>query len=575
VAQVQDEVPAVAALAEIVAACPEDPSRCLSIFAAIGVLPDDFFALVYRDGRITAPTLTPSEKLALRGLPLVTRALDPKIPTDRQPGGTVSAFGPTVAVIGVAAPAGDKPAFVAVYGGRLGSGFASNAKKQSQYDVTVLVGGTVVATTLNDRDVAPVAADGHVRSIAARSAPAGRVVSVPALGDRPTVAYSVITAPDDVLPLAVLAVSQPAQVALQAERRAFTEVFVTAVVVLLLVALIAWQLGRRLVRPVRQLTVVAAQVRRGDLSARAGLDGVDEVGRLARAMDAMTASLEQSTTDLRTAAQEQQAISARLGAVLDSMTEALVVVEADGSIGQANPAAVELLGVPADDLLGRAATEVLVVSDGSGPVGLGPGAHGEGVLTRDDGRAVPVAYSSAALTGPGPRGAVVLLRDTTRDREVERMKTEFLSNVSHELRTPLTPIRGYAEILVSKPGLDASKVTAFATTIRDESVKMNRVVDLLVDVAAIEAGRVHIVPRPVAVKDLLDGRIAEWKERAPERAKDLKRRVAAGLPPVLVDPEWVGKGSEFSLDLPVSDQPVPRRASRAARRPAPARDRAR
>ena len=111
----------------------------------------------------------------------------------------------------------------------------------------------------------------------------------------------------------------------------------------------------------------------------------------------------------------------------------------------------------------------------------------------DGGPPVPVRVEVEPLDAG--EGLLVVLRDTTREREVERMKTEFLSNVSHELRTPLTPIRGYADILVSRPGLPADKVTTFATTILAESLKMNRVVDLLVDVAAIEAGRVTVTAR--------------------------------------------------------------------------------
>ena len=67
------------------------------------------------------------------------------------------------------------------------------------------------------------------------------------------------------------------------------------------------------------------------------------------------------------------------------------------------------------------------------------------VVRRPDGTRMQVRASLTPLADAP--GVVLVLRDTTQEREVERMKTEFLSNVSHELRTPLTPIRGYAEIL--------------------------------------------------------------------------------------------------------------------------------
>jgi signal transduction histidine kinase len=135
------------------------------------------------------------------------------------------------------------------------------------------------------------------------------------------------------------------------------------------------------------------------------------------------------------------------------------------------------------------------------------------------------------------------------------MKTEFLSNVSHELRTPLTPIRGYADLLVSRPGLPADRVASFAGTILAESLKMNRVVDLLVDVAALEAGRVEVRPRAVDVRALLDARLADWRERAPARAGDLRRRVSARLPQALVDPAWLGKVLDELVDNAVKHTP--------------------
>jgi signal transduction histidine kinase len=148
-----------------------------------------------------------------------------------------------------------------------------------------------------------------------------------------------------------------------------------------------------------------------------------------------------------------------------------------------------------------------------------------------------------------------VLRDQAREREVERMKTEFLSNVSHELRTPLTPIRGYADLLLKRE-LTAPQVKTFAGTIASEARKMNRVVDLLVDVASIEAGRVHLSPRPVSAKALVEGRFAVWQDRAGPRAADLRRKVTAGLADVLVDPDWLGKALDELIDNAVKYSPA-------------------
>ncbi|MGB8650745.1 MAG: ATP-binding protein, partial [Mycobacteriales bacterium] len=306
----------------------------------------------------------------------------------------------------------------------------------------------------------------------------------------------------------------------------------------------------RTVEPVRRLTAAAQRVASGDLTARTPVRARDEVGTLARTFDDMTGSLAQLTGDLRDAA-------ARLGTVLSSMSDGLLATDGEGVVTSVNPAALAMLGLEEADVLGESLTVVADVRDASGAALADPAVRlreEPAEVHRPDGTTVPVRVEISPLEGT--EGVVMVLRDTTREREVERMKTEFLSNVSHELRTPLTPIRGYAEILVGKPELGPERVGRFATTIRDEALKMNRVVDLLVDVAALEAGRVSVTPRPVAVKDLLEARIVAWDLRAPARKDDLRRRVAAGLPQVNVDPTWVGKALDELIDNAVKYTPA-------------------
>jgi PAS domain S-box-containing protein len=646
--------------------CPQQCRQLLETLSS-NETSGDFVARVTKTGAVTSlggrRPLTASERLGLARDPSVQAALHPRVRNNEVVTGRTRLVGspPSLAVIAIKADAAAAPSNVVVYGVRLDDTYTANDVEGSvALGLSFLVDGHVVASNLSDSERHEIDAIARQEGVT-EGFPSDGGRTAPAQGTQPTVHFEPVTAPDGTV-LGVIAISRDATDALEAQQRALTLLFATALLATALVGGLALVLGRRTVDPVRRLTAAAARVTAGDLTATADVRSADEVGTLSRTFDTMTGSLSQLTDELRAAA-------ARLQTVLTSMSDGLVATDAAGLVTSINPAALAMVGLASQqDAVGRPLADVVDVRDVNGQALADPSrrlrdAAGE-VHRADADDTVPVRVALAPLDSGD--GVVLVLRDTTREREVERMKTEFLSNVSHELRTPLTPIRGYAEILVSKPDLTPDKVATFATTIRDESVKMNRVVDLLVDVAAIEAGRVQIVPRPVTVKELVDGRLDAWKERAPERAKDLKRRVATGLPPVMVDPQWVGKaldelvdnavkytppgtpitfvasvheqavrvgvrdsgpgiaevdqatlftsfeqvdgsatrrvgglglglsfvrrlaedagfplsvwsvvgkGSEFALDLPVSDQPVPRRASRAARRPAPARGR--
>ncbi|MCU1591912.1 MAG: phosphate regulon sensor kinase PhoR [Frankiales bacterium] len=538
--------------------CPT-PAQCNRVLGKLvsGGTTDDFVVKVSKGGQVRrlggrGRSLSPSELLGLGRDPAVRALFTSGVGLNLPPIIKVRLVG-SPPVLAVAAAALDRPAspsYAVLYGVRIDDSYAGNdIDALGFYGLSFLVDGDVVASNLSQRDRATVQDIADTAGIAQGLDPDG--VTVAAEGARPTVHFAPVVGEDDTT-LGVVAVSRTAAASLAAQRSALTSLLVTALVATGLVGALALLLGRRTVDPVRRLTAAAARVSAGDLHASADVRSSDEVGTLSRTFDTMTASLGRLTGDLRSSA-------ARLETVLSSMSDGLVATDAHGLVTSINPAALAMVGLDTEkQALGRALGEVVDVRDAAGAALALPtlrlfDAVGE-VHRGDDEDTVPVRVSLAPLaTGDG---VVLVLRDTTREREIERMKTEFLSNVSHELRTPLTPIRGYAEMLVAKPDVDPKKISMFASTIRDESLRMGRVVDLLVDVAAIEAGRVTVAPRPVAVKALVDGRLEVWRAKAPERAKDLKRRVVAGLPPVMVDPEWVGKALDELIDNAVKHTPA-------------------
>ncbi|MGI8536609.1 MAG: ATP-binding protein [Mycobacteriales bacterium] len=556
--QTLDNARVVAALAA--QACSQRPESCTAILQQLSPPGLSTFAVrVPVAGTAQSlggsVPLDPAAVVALSAGPAVQNALDGRlgrVPDEGLPT-KVRLVGkePGLALV-VVVPSGrptpeSEPSSAFVFGIRLDERYAARDSESGDFGFSLLVDGRIVSSNLTGPErerLERIAADARV----AGGVPDGGL-TVPAEGSNPTVHFETVTALGGA-PVGTLALSRGAQAALDAQQGALRALLVTALVTTALVGGLALLLGRRTVEPVRRLTVAARRMAAGDLSATTGVGGRDEVGTLSRTFDAMSGSVSRLTGDLRASA-------ARLETVLSSMSDGLVAADGAGLVTSINRAALVMVGLDdAAEALGRPIAEVLDVRVGAEPLRLDAGDRADvpAEVHRADGGTVPVRAALAPLDDG--EGIVLVLRDTTREREVERMKTEFLSNVSHELRTPLTPIRGYAEILVGKPGLGADKVEKFATTIRDESIKMNRVVDLLVDVAAIEAGRVSVSPRPVAPAALLEGRLAAWRERAPDRAGDLKRRIAARLPDVYVDPVWLAKALDELVDNAVKYTPA-------------------
>jgi len=361
-------------------------------------------------------------------------------------------------------------------------------------------------------------------------------------------------------PVATLVISSPSRLVSGTREDVTRILFAAAMLVGSIALVLAWLSGRRITRPIQQLTTTAGAVREGDLTAQVDIVGNDEVGQLGETFNEMTASLLKMTSDLREAAREEHTLRARIETIIQSMADGLVAVDADRNVLAFNREAEHLTGVAQEEAVGRAVEEVLrAVDQQSTPVtlpiySLADGAVGGVFLQRDDADPVPVAVTSAVLTNEAGdvAGGVAVVRDMTREREVERMKTEFLSNISHELRTPLTPIKGYAEILQRKE-LPPDKVKQFVGGILDSTARLERIVALLVDFSAMEAGRMAPRSTHVDLSEMVRKLAEDWGAKA--QGHEVIADLAEGLPEVLGDERLLRRSVEEVLDNAVKFSP--------------------
>ena len=242
----------------------------------------------------------------------------------------------------------------------------------------------------------------------------------------------------------------------------------------------------------------------------------------------------------------------RLTRVVDGTIDGIVLLDRDGTIQVWNSAMEELTGLAADRVVRRPVDRVLTESLREGETAvvgrwLIDSAH-QGAQHRAldarirhvDGRAHEVRENHSLIFDERGRciGDVVVVRDVSRQRELERLRGDFVARVSHELRTPLTPIRGFASVLLRKGDqLDPDSRQEALERIVERSDHLAAVVEDLLLVTRLEQRELDdlVHPVPTDLDPLVRRTVAMFTEREPTRT--IAFASAPGTGEALADPE--------------------------------------
>ena len=312
---------------------------------------------------------------------------------------------------------------------------------------------------------------------------------------------------------------------------------------LVLIALVV-ETRRVILEPLAALSASARRLAGGDYAAPLPDVGRDEVGALVAAFRDMRTAVEDRTTALSTA-------HAELLDIVNAVPVPLLIMQADRTIRLQNRAAERLLGaLPARPEERAANLDALQITDGAGhmlpvdelpPVRALRGAPVQGeeiAMRRPDGEHATLIVSAAPIRDARGEitGVVAAFQDISRLRELDRMKDEFVSIVSHELRTPLTAIKGALQLLVS----DAASVPdpgdrQLLEVALKSSDRLVRIINDILDVSKIEAGKLRLARRRLPVADVIAHSVDDVRTVAAEAGVRLVISVAPGLPEVLGD----------------------------------------
>jgi len=276
---------------------------------------------------------------------------------------------------------------------------------------------------------------------------------------------------------------------------------------------------------IRRYNKILRQAADGNVSVLALPSNVKELERLSNVVKALVTSLNAQLSSV-------DANRARLAAVLDQMTDAVLIASAEGRIQFANPAAEKLFGT---GLVDRSVTETLRN-------------HQLVQAWQRSQELDQMQVETAELTGRGnflqlvvipdqhaPGGSLLVVQDLTRIRKLETIRRDFISNISHELRTPLASLRALTETLQDGALSDPEAAPRFLGRIVTEVDALIQMAQELLDLSRIESGQVELERKPVLPQKLLNSAADRMRMQAERAGLSLNVEYPPGLPHVRAD----------------------------------------
>ena len=263
-------------------------------------------------------------------------------------------------------------------------------------------------------------------------------------------------------------------------------------------------------RRLQRIVDVAARIEQGDLRARVQDSPLDEIGRVAAAIDKTAGQVERSFAAVRSSQRQ-------LETLLNSMQDAVIAVSSEGLVQWANQSMDRL--APQHARLNAPVVET--IRDPDFLAAVKAATTTKQVKTT---RATSIVHGRAfdVTAAPLPDGgAVAVLRDLTETERVEKTRRDFIANVSHELRTPLTSIQGYSETLLdSSDNSDPNR--EFLEIIRKNAARMSRLTEDLLTLARVESGETRFDTEPVPPIEILHDAEESFREIARGQGVELR-----------------------------------------------------
>ncbi|WP_033828516.1 ATP-binding protein [Bacillus andreraoultii] len=304
----------------------------------------------------------------------------------------------------------------------------------------------------------------------------------------------------------------------------------SAIIAFILTTVFAFFLSSRIAAPLRKMRESAAEVAKGKFDVKVPILTHDEIGELAVTFNQMRKQLKINMTALK---QEKE----QLSNILSSMADGVITFDKDGVIYLTNPPAEKLLkawkkerGANTDEEIPLKLKDLInhAVTEGNKQIGE--------IDFQDKYWTVIV---TPQFDEQSIRGAVAVLRDMTEERKLDKLREDFIANVSHELRTPISMLQGYSEALLDDIASSEQERKEIATVINEESLRMGRLVNELLDLARLESGQMRLYTENVEIKPYIERIAKKFTGIAKENKVVLQAQIETKYDDYIFDPDRI------------------------------------
>jgi PAS domain S-box-containing protein len=322
-----------------------------------------------------------------------------------------------------------------------------------------------------------------------------------------------------------------------ARKAAISTIAVVAAAIILSIIL-SLGISNTITNPLIDLMIAVKRIRGGNLNEKVEIDSPDEIGELAKEFNDMVSEIRsyQEAISAKALAEQQKALT-----IIKVSKDGIIVTDEKGKVIMMNPASEYIFGLKNDEAIGKDIIELTgqpdiddmvkeVLKDKKSP-------HNRTILLYIDNKKHFFDIEVIALPSTG---AVILLKDVTYFKNLEKVKADFLSDVSHEIRTPLTSITlGIGLLKDSERLIEMSRERELIKMLGEQTNRLNRLVDQLLEMSRLETGKVQLKLQNIPFQEFITQIVTSFKPQAEIKKVHLEVEFTNEIPILRIDPDRI------------------------------------